>query len=431
MISWKPSTSTSKYTDKGTFTMPVDYEKLNRERNWRGETIRANRRFVDMYGDPTHFILELIQNAEDALGKRPPSWSGSRTISFQLLRKNIRIEHYGRPFNTRDVRGITLTLSSVKEDDLTQIGRFGIGFKSVFGVTDRPKIHSGGEDFGIKNLIEPFPISPLRGRNKDATVFILPLNETGKAKRFELAGWLDDFDPTVFLFLRQIDEIAWQVTGGGKGKLRRFTEDIGENIRRTTITREYGDGQGESTGRWLIFSRPVEHGGKPAGNVEMAFRQTSDGSGIQTLSRSPLTVFFPTIVETNLGFLLQGPYQTTLTRENIPPDNSWNKQLMADTAYLVPQALLWLRDNGLLGANTLGCFPIGEEQATAASFFAPLYEATKSCLKSKALLPCVGGVYRRASQTKLGEYGRGATTSYTHSTCRTSPRGWSTLMDKR
>ena len=75
--------------------MPTNYEKLNRNRNWRDETIRANKRFVDMYGDPTHFILELIQNAEDALAKRPEGWNGSHAMGLNLLKPRIRIEHHG------------------------------------------------------------------------------------------------------------------------------------------------------------------------------------------------------------------------------------------------------------------------------------------------------------------------------------------------
>ena len=97
--------------------MPVDYEKLNHERDWKDETIRANQRLADMYGDPTHFILELLQNAEDALKRRTASWKGSRSVSFNLLKSEIRVEHFGRPFNEKDVKGITVTLSSTKEND--------------------------------------------------------------------------------------------------------------------------------------------------------------------------------------------------------------------------------------------------------------------------------------------------------------------------
>ena len=384
--------------------MPVDYEKLNHDRNWREETIRANKRFVDMYGDRTHFILELIQNAEDALGKRAAGWSGSRAISFNLLKSSVRIEHHGRPFNRADVKGITVTLSSTKQDDLTQIGRFGVGFKSVFAIVNRPKIHSGTENFGIRDFIVPSKVPPLPNRHRDATVFILPLNEAGKSYRPELADWLEHFEPTTLLFLRQLKEITWRVSAGQNGKLRRYTKDISENVRRTTISGENGSGRVESTERWLIFSRPVKHGDTPAGSVEIAFLMTSDGSGIQTMTDSPLTVYFPTIVKTNLGFLIQGPYQTTLSRENVPPDNSWNQHLMTETACLVPGALLWLRDNGMLDASNLNCFPIVNDRDRVGSdgFFAPLYEATKSALESEKLLPCMGGTHRRASKMRLG-----------------------------
>ena len=382
--------------------MPTDYEKLNRNRDWRDETIRANKRFVDMYGDPTHFILELIQNAEDALSKRPEGWNGSHAISFNLLRPRIQIQHHGRPFNRKDVKGITVTLSSTKQDDLTQIGKFGVGFKSVFAITNRPKIHSGREDFEIRDFVVPSRIPPLPDRHRDATVFVLPFNEDGKKYHPELSHWLEHFDPRTLLFLRRINEIAWRVSGGQNGRLRRCTEPISENVRRTTIIRENSGGGAASTETWLIFSRPVSNECKPAGDVEIAFQMKSDGSGVQTLTDSPLTVYFPTIVKTNLGFLLQGPYRTTLSRENVPPDDPWNKHLMRETARLIPEALLWLRDNFLLDANTLSSFPIARDQGSPENLFTPLYEATKSALQTERILPCMGGTYGRASETRLG-----------------------------
>ena len=382
--------------------MPTDYEKLNRTRNWRDETIRANKRFVDMYGDPTHFILELIQNAEDALAKRPGVWNGSRTISFNLLKPRIRIEHHGRPFNRKEVEGITVTLSSTKQDDLTQIGKSGVGFKSVFAITNRPRIHSGREDFDIKDFVVPSSIPPLPDRHRDATVFVLPLNEAGKKYHPELAHWLEHFDPTVLLFIRRIDEIAWRVSSGQNGKLRRFTEHISKNVRRTTITFEHSGGGVASTERWLVFSHPVSHEFKPAGDVEIAFRMKSDGSGVQRITDSPLTVYFPTIAKTNLGFLIQGPYRTTLSGENVPPDDPWNKHLMRETARLIPEVLPWLRDNLVLDANTLSSFPIARDQGSGEDFFAPLYEATKSALQTERIIPCIGGTYGRASETRLG-----------------------------
>ncbi len=383
--------------------MPVDYEKLNRERDWKDETIRANQRLADMYGDPAHFILELLQNAEDALKRRPASWKGSRSVSFNLLKSEIRVEHFGRPFNEKDVKGITVTLSSTKENDLTQIGKFGVGFKSVFNITDCPRIHSEGENFAIKDFILPFKINPLTNQKPQSTVFRLPLNENGKNNRPKLAANLENLESTTLLFLKQIEEITWRVSNGQNGKIKRETKPLDQDVHKITITRKSNIDLIESSEQWIVFSRTVTHGNKNAGNIEIAFRlSVKSDSDILPLTDSPLVVYFPTIVKTNLGFLIQGPYQTTLNRENVPPENSWNQKLMAETAILIPKTLSWLRDNGLLDAKVLNCFPIVKEQFGSDSFFNHLYEATKSALKSDALLPCTDGIHRRSDQVRLG-----------------------------
>ena len=383
--------------------MPVDYEKLNRERDWKDETIRANQRLADMYGDPAHFILELLQNAEDALKRRPASWKGSRSVSFNLLKSEIRVDHFGRPFNEKDVKGITVTLSSTKENDLTQIGKFGVGFKSVFNITDCPRIHSEGENFAIKDFILPFKINPLKNQKPQSTVFRLPLNENGKNNRPKLATSLENLESTTLLFLKQIEEITWRVSNGQNGKIKRETKPLDQDVHKITITRKSNTDLIESSEQWIVFSRTVTHGNKNAGNVEIAFRLSGKSdSDILPLTDSPLVVYFPTIVKTNLGFLIQGSYQTTLNRENVPPENSWNQNLMAETAILIPKTLSWLRDNSLLDAKVLNCFPIVKEQFGSDSFFNPLYEATKSALKSDALLPCTDGIHRRSDQVRLG-----------------------------
>jgi HSP90 family molecular chaperone len=83
------------------------------------------------YADRTHFIFELLQNAEDALARRRRGWRGSRAVTFTLESDALRVSHYGEPFDERDVRGICGIAESTKED-FTAIGRFGIGFKSVY-----------------------------------------------------------------------------------------------------------------------------------------------------------------------------------------------------------------------------------------------------------------------------------------------------------
>ena len=87
---------------------------------------------VEKYADPSHFIFELLQNAEDA---------GASWVQFTLNPDCIHFEHNGRPFDREDIEGITGIGNTTKLDDGHKIGCFGIGFKSVYVITERPEIH--------------------------------------------------------------------------------------------------------------------------------------------------------------------------------------------------------------------------------------------------------------------------------------------------
>src|SRR6185503_7630909 len=98
---------------------------------------------------------------------------------------------------------------------------------------------------------------------------------------------------------------------------------------------------------------------RDAGNVEIAFSVSQESGSrrkrIQRVERSPLVVFFPTVLETHLGFLVQGPYRTTPSRDNVPRGDTWNQRLVNETASLLRETLCWLRDNGLLDTAGLRC----------------------------------------------------------------------------
>ncbi len=383
--------------------MPTDYQALHEGRDLEGELKRSVAFQADMYGEPSHFIVELLQNAEDALGKRPDGWQGDRTVSFDVKESSVEVAHFGRPFDEDDVEGIVITLDSTKTDDLNAIGKFGVGFKSVFNITDRPEIHSGDENFAIEDFIEPVGIDPIPDRDPELTTFRLPLNRRGRDGRQDIVKKMSDLEPRTLLFLRHIGGIAWHEADGTKGKLYRRTEWSNDKVRKVNLTCENGIGVVESTECWILFSRPVFHEGKSAGYVEIAFLLSEQDAGdIQPLDESPLTVFFQTIVPTNLGFLVQGPYRTTPNRENVPPADNWNRKLMDETAMLIPEVLHWLKDYRLLNAQTLSGFPISgfyEEH----EHYGPLFDATKAALESQALLPCADGSYHQAGKTRLGD----------------------------
>lgn len=385
--------------------MPSDYEAIRRdhERAYGEDVGRYGRQLlVDRYDERTHFLYELLQNAEDALARRPADHT-RRTVHFDLRPGSLLFHHYGHPFTASDVRAICAIGKSTKER-LTRIGRFGIGFKSVFDFSDHPAVHSGDEDFEIRNFVHPYAASHL-DRAPEETVFNLPLRTP--EDRTPLETSLNAINPSVLLFLRHIDTIRWSVPKRATETYLRQTEYVhsADNLQvcRTTVTHRHGRRRA-TRAAWTVFSRPVFHDGTASGNVEIAFSMT-DGQ-VTPVHRSPLVVFFPTVLETNLGFLVQGPYRTTPNRDNVPKADPWNVHCVEETGQLLVDTLIWMRDANLLTVDVLGTLPLLSERFEDDTMFASLFSKTKDSLTHERLLPLHGGGFGRGTDVRLARSAR-------------------------
>jgi hypothetical protein len=167
------------------------------------------------------------------------------------------------------------------------------------------------------------------------------------------------------------------------------------------------DGRPEVDQSWLVSHRDVfSIEGQKIGRVEVAFsldttKEAPNQWTVEPLAKSPLVVFFPTVVETSLGFLVQGPYRTTPSRDNIPPADPWNQHLVQETCLLLVEAMRWLRDQKKLDISVLRCLPVDRRKFSPGSRFAPLFDAVRRALKVEALLPAFDGSYVVADQAKL------------------------------
>lgn len=385
--------------------MASDYQAIraDNERRYGTDIGRIGPMLLsDRYDDRTHFLFELLQNAEDALARRP-AWGGQRCVRFHLAREKLSICHFGKPFDEADVRGICGIAQSTKA--LTAIGRFGIGFKSVYAFTDRPEIHSGTEDFVIESFVWPAAAAPVV-RENDETLIVIPLTTDVTAARAEIIAGFQRLGAGALLFLRQIEEIEWRVEDGPSGiYLRSPPEALGDGARRiSVIGQEEGKPEVEET--WLLFSRPVNtDDGALVGHVELAFSIADDEKArrerIGPIARSQLIVFFPTVLETHLGFLVQGPYRTTPSRDNVPRHDAWNQHCVQETAGLLVDALGWLRDHALLDTGALRSLPLDRAKFGEGVMFAPLFDATKKALATEPFLPGFGGGHIAARDARL------------------------------
>lgn len=378
--------------------MPSDYKRI-REENLReyGHGARHLSMLGSFYTDRTHFIFELLQNAEDA---------GATQVGFDLHPQGLVVRHDGRPFTEADVRGICGVGEGTKTKDLTQIGKFGIGFKSVYAYTKMPGIHSGDEHFCIESYVRPCALEARQLGAGLTTLFTFPFNRddvpADQAFR-EIEQRLANLNPQTLLFLRSVRAISWHVAGRGSGSYARREQRLGRGRRIELRSRT---GSEESEQSWLLFGRPVHLAGAAQSvKVEVAFKLATDRAAgeqvIDPVTSSPLVVFFPTDKETRLGFLIQGPYRTTPARDNVPRDDASNRLLVEETAKLVVDVLPQLRDLGFMSVATLRALPIRAADFPVGSMFRPIYDGVRVALREQPLLPTYDGGFVAGKNAKV------------------------------
>ncbi|MFI3189606.1 hypothetical protein BCS42_05665 [Crenothrix sp. D3] len=390
----------------------IDYEKIRQDNiEEYGKGTRHLSYLADIYNTRTHFIFEVLQNAEDALSRRVSS-KDSGYVRFHLYDDKLEIYHNGKAFDERDVIGICGIGEGTKADDYTQIGKFGIGFKSVYNYSFFPQIHSENEHFEISRFVEPYAIEATT--NKD-TLIVLPFDKPEKrpewATKFrdnvnaddavsEISEAINKLSIRTLLFLQYVEKIEWILPDGKQGILARKNKS--KNKRDNWCIVEVSDHLAK-TEQWQIFSNDIdvtESNKKHSAKIEIAFL-LEKGKVIKAHD-TELVVSFPTKEKTELGFLIQAPFKVTKSRDNIKSDyDSANHQMINTAAQLVTDSLLILRDAKKLNVASYNALPLNEENFSENSFFRPVYDQVREALKTQALLPAHNGSFIKANEAKL------------------------------
>ena len=371
--------------------MPTDYAQIREENIRRYGTETAHLALLgDLYSERTHFIFELLQNAEDAKATQ---------VQFRLGAESLELCHNGRLFTPDDVGGISSVCQSTNQGDPERIGRFGIGFKSVYAYTRRPEIHSGDEHFVIDYYVRPEAAAPRHANDSSTTLIVLPFNAVSVAAsdaRREIQAAFSKLDPINLLFLRNIQRVELFADAPEPIALvRKPLAQLAPQVRLVAIS---SSDERVPDQQWLVFERSVNLA-TPSGRqlqlrIEVAFSLTADSSEncltVVPRDRATLAVFFPTSRPTATSFILQGPFIPTPDRSNVREKEPLNIRLANETAELVVEALRWLRDKGALSKAALATLPLKRTEFSADSLFRPLFDRVLQALKEERLLPACG-----------------------------------------
>lgn len=354
----------------------------------------------DTYPDDAHLLFELLQNAED---------TGATAACFKLDTTKLSFTHDGRPFSKKDVLGIIRYGSDGEDPD--KIGRFGIGFKSVYAYSETPRIYSDTVAFKIVDRIVPRTIDRPARHSTGETLIELPLD--GQMKpiedvRGEIRQGLQEMSAMSILHLRNIRSIDWRTDDGRSGSIRRA--ELDERVVRIDAMRRGG------TERrfFLRFREPYAE--RPSMHLDVAFEldekeqeqdalvesdeALSDRFRIGPAEPGSVAVFFPAVKETSkLRFHLHAPFITPTDRASVK-EHADNDVLFGRLAKLVARSLPTIRDMGLLDREFLGVLPNSRDRLPEA--YGVFREVIVRAMREQPLMPMQSGGHERADRLLQG-----------------------------
>jgi len=364
---------------------------------------------IDKYSQPAHFIYELLQNADDA---------GATYAYFELFKDKLIFAHNGkRRFSvsnpaTEDqdrksrtlghINAITSVGLSTKIDNAS-IGKFGVGFKSVFSYTDTPHIYDPDVFFRIENYIVPVCLdSDYPGRRSGETLFVFPFDHkirSAEEAYADISEMLRSLDYPL-LFLLNLADISFKISGvlGLYGKMVEDKYDFGGTTTEfVRLTQNDGDNRDKLYDNMLwLFSRDDGKDHK----YSVGFFVDSEGH-LMPKTHSAFC-FFPTKEVTGLNFIIHAPFLLTDSREGIRAGVQHNIDMISLLSELAADSLTFLKKIGLtkniplIDDNIFDIVPYDEDSFSNVNSkktisFKPFYEAMKEAFESKSLIPSSDG----------------------------------------
>ncbi|MCX7937789.1 MAG: ATP-dependent helicase, partial [Chlorobi bacterium] len=359
-------------------------------------------------------VMELVQNGVDAVLEaceqgNPPA-AGNR-VQVILRNSRLYVANTGAPLSQEGLDALLSSHSSPKRGN--QIGRFGLGFKSLLRLGGRIDLFtqsSGTVRFDPercrRELQERFGVTEVPGlrlawsleeseRTADPVLVELAWAETVVRAEIKTSEMEDHIRreiaafPAEFLLFLPVTLVLELDDGTGPVRELRVESNGEERILRV----------GTDLSRWRVVSREVA--------IEDE-RARSDATHIHARDRVPLAwaiplegkreeagrfwAFFPTHTPTYLPGILNAPWKLNSDRNAII-GGEWNTALMREAARLIVETLPTLSTPEDPG-RPLDAFPRQLERKDELA--APLVEAVWTALESAAIVPDATGKLRPA-----------------------------------
>lgn len=327
------------------------------------ETIRTG-------GYANRTLLELVQNAADAMaGSDSTNDVGRVEIVLDPVSATLYCANSGRPFSKSGLIAITHAHLSGKRGD--EIGRFGLGFKSVLAVTDRPQVLSQSVSFefnsqkakvALQGIGAPTPSLPVL---RTATLLDAATLMDGDPIVAELSKWattivrlpgatsldrlrreMETFSSEFLLFVGAVREVSLRVLGDNGFTTSHVSRSLGGG--RYKIQRPDGTGD-----EWLVsesMHTPSSKARREVGEavsrneikvsvaVPLKPRRANAETGDLGTQVGQFWSYFPLQDKTSATAFFNAPWSVNDDRTTLL-ENQYNREVLATLADLFVELL--------------------------------------------------------------------------------------------
>jgi superfamily II DNA or RNA helicase len=368
-------------------------------------------------------LLELVQNAADALAGAADAGtenSGRVEIVLDTANSVLYCANAGRPFSLSGLRAVTMAYLSEKRGD--EIGRFGLGFKSVLAVSQRPQVLSRTVSFEFNSPMARAELAKVAtGKRYPVLRTATVLDAAGEFARdpvlAELGTWattivklpdatnldrlrreIEEFTSEFLLFVGAVREVRLRVLGDEPFQTSHVSRDLGDKKFRI----ERPDGSGDE---WIVDSTMHKPSAEARYEVgEAVSRETVKVTVAVPTQRNRLASgqfwsYFPLQDKTSVAALLNAPWSVNDDRTNLL-ENRYNQEIITTLAGLFVPLLSMLRTVEDPAAH-LDYLPARERDQESRGFAGDTLRAhIVSLAGAGSYIPDARGVLRNGSELR-------------------------------
>ena len=377
-----------------------------------------------LYSKNLHFIFELIQNAEDNKYKDQNRYQPY--ISFRLTKSDptctvgsdgaLIIENNEIGFNHDNVSAICAVGKTTKKKEQGYIGEKGIGFKSVFRVTENPHIFSRGYNFCLPEsdeetefgyIVPRWINSPPEGLDLSKTHIILPLTKQNFGYE-EIEKMLQDIEPEIILFLSMLQEIHIKTDTGDDFTILKDDSAMPEvqivaEGKKQGIVFSNSDDFLICTGR---FDKPADIHQEKREQIKNRYVTIGFPLDEKSTAVGKIFAYLPVRWDTGFPFLINADFILPSSREDIQ-DVPWNRcWLIGCIADLIATKLLpLLKEREFLSVGFLEklAIKLNNLAEDENDLFYPVFSRLHEAFMNEEFLPANDETFISAQNAKLAD----------------------------